>query len=435
MDDLSLMNKVRERAAEALIAHRQESRETGARPRPGAEEVVIRSACGGLLDEEASSRLLSGRPTLDIDTERRITKRVVDELLGMGPLQDLLDDPEITDIHVRGTSPVWVKRRDGSRLEIPSIVDHPDELVALVRNAASRSSRGERRFDASTVECNLCLEDGSRLFAIMDVSSEPSLVIRKHQFSLASLSDLESTGIFGSEVSDFFRAAVRARRNIVIAGGTGSGKTTLLRALINEVPRDERIVTIEDAYELGIDRFGDLHPDHDALQSRPPNIEGNGAIPLADLTRMALRMDPDRVIVGEVRGAEAFPMLMAMSQGNNGSMCTLHADSTRSVFPKLAAYVSMAETGLPVDIVNLVIASAVHLVVHIEIRNGRRRITSIREVVDADGARIVSNEIFESDQHGRLESAFPMTAELRDLLDEYGYAAIRDNSRRFPVVA
>ena len=139
MDDLSLMNKVRERAAEALIAHRQESRETGARPRPGAEEVVIRSACGGLLDEEASSRLLSGRPTLDIDTERRITKRVVDELLGMGPLQDLLDDPEITDIHVRGTSPVWVKRRDGSRLEIPSIVDHPDELVALVRNAASRS--------------------------------------------------------------------------------------------------------------------------------------------------------------------------------------------------------------------------------------------------------------------------------------------------------
>ena len=128
-------------------------------------------------------------------------------------------------------------------------------------------------------------------------------------------------------------------------------------------------------------------------------------------------------------------MLMAMSQGNNGSMCTLHADSTRSVFPKLAAYVSMAETGLPVDIVNLVIASAVHLVVHIEIRHGRRRITSVREVVDADGARIVSNEIFESDRHGRLEPAFPMTAELRDLLDEYGYPSLRNDSRRFPVVA
>ena len=436
MNDLQLVsNRVRERAAEALVAHRAASRESGSASSALDEESVIRAACAQVLDHEASSRLLSGRPTFDIEFEQRTTKRIVDELLGMGPLQELLDDPEITDIHVRGTAPVWVKKRDGSRVEIPSIVSEPDELVALVRNAASRSSRGERRFDASTVECNLCLEDGSRLFAVMDVSSQPSVVIRKHQFGLASLDDLEQTGLFDARISDFFRSAVRARRNIVIAGGTGSGKTTLLRALINEIPREERIVTIEDAYELGVDRFEHLHPDHDALQSRPPNIEGNGAIPLSDLTRMALRMDPDRVIVGEVRGAEAFPMLMAMSQGNNGSMCTLHADSTMSVFPKLAAYVSMAETGLPVDIVNLVIASALHLVVHIELRQGRRRITSIREVVDADGARIISNEIFSSANDGRLESAFPMTADLRDLLAEHGLDDHRGQSFRFPVVA
>lgn len=436
MNDLQLVsNRVRERAAEALVAHRAASRESGSASSALDEESVIRAACAQVLDHEASSRLLSGRPTFDIDFEQRTTKRIVDELLGMGPLQELLDDPEITDIHVRGTAPVWVKKRDGSRVEIPSIVSEPDELVALVRNAASRSSRGERRFDASTVECNLCLEDGSRLFAVMDVSSQPSVVIRKHQFGLASLDDLEHTELFDARISDFFRSAVRARRNIVIAGGTGSGKTTLLRALINEIPREERIVTIEDAYELGVDRFEHLHPDHDALQSRPPNIEGNGAIPLSDLTRMALRMDPDRVIVGEVRGAEAFPMLMAMSQGNNGSMCTLHADSTMSVFPKLAAYVSMAETGLPVDIVNLVIASALHLVVHIELRQGRRRITSIREVVDADGARIISNEIFSSANDGRLEAAFPMTADLRDLLAEHGLDDHRSQSLRFPVVA
>jgi Flp pilus assembly CpaF family ATPase len=190
---------------------------------------------------------------------------------------------------------------------------------------------------------------------------------------------------------------------------------------MNEIPREERIVTIEDAYELGIDRFQDLHPDFDSLQSRLPNVEGHGEIPLSDLTRMALRMDPDRVIVGEVRGAEAFPMLMAMSQGNNGSMCTLHADSTRSVFPKLAAYVSMANTGLPVDVVNLVIAHAVHLVVHIELVDGRRRISSIREVVDADGPRIVSNEIFEGVDGDTAVSSYPMTAGLRDLLAENGY--------------
>ncbi|MEY3341288.1 MAG: hypothetical protein RLZZ269_1199, partial [Actinomycetota bacterium] len=146
-------------------------------------------------------------------------------------------------------------------------------------------------------------------------------------------------------------------------------------------------------------------------------------ITLADLTRMALRMDPDRVIVGEVRGAEAFPMLLAMSQGNNGSMCTLHADSTRAVFAKLAAYVSMANTGLPVDVVNLVIANAVHIVVHIEIVGGRRRITSVREVVDADGPRIVSNEIFRAVDAGPSSTAFPMTGDLREILEQHGFSS------------
>ena len=157
------------------------------------------------------------------------------------------------------------------------------------------------------------------------------------------------------------------------------------------------------------------------MQSRDANIEGLGAISLADLTRMALRMDPDRVVVGEVRGAEAFAMLMAMSQGNNGSMCTLHADSTRSAFSKLAAYVSMANTGLPIDVVNLLIANALHIVVHIEMFNGQRRISSIREVVDCDGPRIVSNEIFAAHGHDCAEPAYPMTSELRDLLVTHGY--------------
>jgi Flp pilus assembly CpaF family ATPase len=418
-DDLS--TRLRGFVAEALVEQRHEARSRADGQPTEADEESIRAVISTYLDRDATQRLLGGQSTLSPDEELEITRSTIDHFMGLGPLQRLLDDPEITDVHVRGTGPVWVKRRDGSRSELAAVVDSDDELIRLVRNASSRSSSGERRFDASTVECNLCLPDGSRLFAVMDVSASPSVVIRKHQFALSSLDELRRGGLLTDELEAFFGAAVRARRNIIVAGGTGSGKTTLLRALINEIPRDERIVTIEDAYELGIDRFSDLHPDFDTLQSRPPNIEGRGEIALADLTRMALRMDPDRVVVGEVRGAEAFPMLLAMSQGNNGSMCTLHADSTRSVFPKLAAYVSMANTGLPVDVVNLVIANAVHLVVHIEFTRGVRRITSVREVVDADGPRIVSNEIFEAREGGATDVGYPMTGELRDLLSEYGY--------------
>ena len=281
--------------------------------------------------------------------------------------------------------------------------------------------RTERRFDAANPELNLQLADGSRLFATMEVSARPSVVIRKHRFELSSMAELEHHGLIDEGISEFLSAAVRAKRNMIVAGGTGTGKTTMLRALLNQAAQTDRIVTIEDAYELGLDRFEHLHPDYDMLQSRPANIEGRGAITIIDLTRMALRMDPDRVIVGEVRGGEAFPMLMAMSQGNNGSMCTMHADSTRNIFPKLAAYVSMAETGLPVDTINLLIASALHLAVHIEVIDGVRRVSSIREVVDADGTRIVSNEIYKPGIDGRAIPGYPLRDTTLELLVANGF--------------
>lgn len=404
---------------DALVELRHRSRLDGRSLGLDEEDRAVRDAARVFFDAPERSSY--------VDRELDLTKRAIDVVLGCGPLQALLDDPDITDVHVRGDRPVWVKYRDGRRESRAPLVNSPDELVALVRTLATRSRSGERRFDASSAECNLCLPDGSRLFAVMDVATEPSLVVRKHQFHLSSLEQLSSGGLMSRDVVRFLRASVLARRNIVVVGGTGSGKTTLLRALINEVPPHERIVTIEDAYELGIDRFADLHPDHDALQTRGANVEGEGAIDLAALTRMALRMDPDRVIVGEVRGAEAFPMVLAMGQGNNGSMCTLHADSTRSAFSKLAAYVSMANTGLPVDIVNLLIADAVHIVLHVEIVEGVRRVTSVREVVDADGARIMSNELFSvpSGDDGTAtcdaRAQFPMTTNLSVMLARHGY--------------
>ena len=420
--DRNLVNALASRLGDLLADERLDRRARNQRdPTNEEEHDFARTAVHAELLRLSAARRSEGKSVLTVFDEAAVSSAAIAQVLGLGRLQLLLEDDEISDVHVRGNCRVWVKLRNGQRETRDPIVDTDEELIELVRRAATRLSRQERRFDAGTPELNMQLPDGSRLFATMTVSLRPSLVIRRHRFEISSLEELRLRGLLTEELQNFLTAAVRARRNFVIAGGTGSGKTTLLRALINEVPPSERIVTIEDAYELGLDHFERLHPDHDALQSRPANIEGQGEITLADLTRMALRMDPDRVIVGEVRGAEAFPMLLAMSQGNNGSMCTMHADSTRSVFPKLAAYVSMASTGLPIDTVNLLLASALHFVIYIDNSNDWRQVASVREVVDCDGSNIISNEIFSLDKDGELVKAFPLREATRELLAKYGY--------------
>ena len=420
--DRLLVNALASRLGDLLADERLDRRARNLRePTNDEEHDFARTVVHAELLRLAAARRSEGKSVLTVFDESAIASAAIAQVLGLGRLQPLLEDDQISDVHVRGNSRVWVKLRNGQRETRDPIVDSDEELIELIRRAATRLSRQERRFDAGTPELNMQLPDGSRLFATMEVSKRPSLIIRRHRFEISSLEELRLRGLLTQELQDFLTAAVCARRNFVIAGGTGSGKTTLLRALINEVLPSERIVTIEDAYELGLDHFEHLHPDHDALQSRPANIEGQGEITLADLTRMALRMDPDRVIVGEVRGAEAFPMLLAMSQGNNGSMCTMHADSTRSVFPKLAAYVSMASTGLPIETINLLLASALHFVVYIDNSDAWRQVTSVREVVDCDGSNIISNEIFAVDPNGDLIKAFPLREATRELLAKYGY--------------
>ena len=394
-------------------------------PSVDEERHMARLTAAGVL---ARARPLDawGFDAIPDPDDRRVIDEAIAQVLGLGRLEPLLEDDDISDIHIRGNFPVWVKTRNGERREHPPIVQTDAELVDLIRRIASRMGHIEQRFDPAHPELNLQLPDGSRLFAAMEISAHPTLVIRRHRFEFSAIPQLVERQMMEPEVGSFLAAAVRSRKNIIVAGGTGSGKTTLLRALINEVGPLERIVTIEDAYELGIDHFQNAHPDHDALQARTANIEGQGEITMADLTRMALRMDPDRVIVGEVRGGEAFPMLLAMSQGNNGSMCTLHADSARSVFPKLLAYVSMASTGVPTETVNLLIASAIHFVVHVEVRDNVRRITSIHEVVDADGTAIVSNEVYS------INSTTPQFVALRGAtatqLERHGFPRARELS-------
>jgi pilus assembly protein CpaF len=398
-----------------------EQRVTEPVPRIDHERQVVARVVRRHLGQLTADRWEAGEAALSVDEEHTVLHATLDSVLGLGRLQRLLEDPDITDIHVRGCEPVWVKHRNGGRSELPPVVDHDEELVDLVRHIGGRLVAGERRFDAAHPELNAQLPDGSRVFATMEVSARPSLVVRRHRFELSDLGELTERAMFSSDLAAFLTAAVRARRNLIIAGGTGSGKTTLLRALLNQVPPQERIVTIEDAYELGVDRFADLHPDHDMLQARPANIEGRGAITLLDLTRMALRMDPDRVVLGEVRGAEAFALIMAMSQGNDGSMATLHADSSRSALPKLAAYAALAGTGLPTDTVNQLLAGAVHFVVHIEHHRSGRRVSSVREVAGADGLQIATNEVWRMSSSGLAVPAYPLRDSTVHLLAEHGY--------------
>ena len=419
MDSRSVIKQVHRAVATALADDRVRRHTADLGPASIDEERTI--ARQAAMDALAGLRPTEpwGSPVPPDVDDRRIVEEAIASILGLGRLEPLLEDDNITDIHVRGNAPVWVKLSDGRRERLDPLVESDSELIDFIRRVATRMAQREMRFDPSHPEVNIQLPDGSRMFAAMDISQRPMFVIRRHRFDFASLRDLCVAGFVTSDTADFLAASVRARRNIVIAGGTGSGKTTLLRALLNEVSSEERIITIEDSYEIGLDRYEHLHPDHDCLQSRDANTEGEGEVTLAALTRMALRMDPDRVVVGEVRGAEAFPMLMAMSQGNNGSMCTLHADSARSVFPKLAAYMSMASTGVPTETLNLLIASSLHLVVHVANHRGRRCVESIHEVVDTDGLSIITNEVLSPG------STNPSFSALRhgtaSLLEEHGF--------------
>ena len=324
-----------------------------------------------------------------------LARAVFDALFRLGPLQRLLDDPEVENINANGADEVWLRYSDGRRERAGPIAGSDEELVALLRNAAARVGIGERRFDLGSPRLSLQLPDGSRLFALMAVAARPCLSVRRHRYMRVTCDDLVAMGTMDTALRELARALMRAKKSVVICGGTGAGKTTLLRAMAADIPPWERLVTIEDSFELGLDRYPDLHPDVVALESREPNLEGEGGVSLAELVRWALRLSPDRVIVGEARGEEVLALLNAMSQGSDGSMATLHASSSKGAFSKIATYAVQAPERLSLEATNLLVANAVHFVVYLSAdRRGRRVVSSVREVVDAEGAMVVSNEVF-----------------------------------------
>jgi pilus assembly protein CpaF len=331
---------------------------------------------------------------LSQEEREQVINEIIDETLGLGPIETLLRDPTITDILINGPRIIYVERR--GQLEETSVVFHDEQhLLEIVQRIANRVGR---RLDESSPMVDARLPDGSRVNAVIRPLALDGALVSIRRFGSRPLlaSDLIARKSVTPEIIDFLAACVRARLNVVISGGTGSGKTTFLNMLSGYIPNNERIATIEDAAEL------QLQQRHVArLETRPPNLEGKGEITTRDLVRNALRMRPDRIIVGECRGPEAFDMLQAMTTGHDGGLTTIHANNTRDALGRLEMLIGMAGFDLPVWFIQKHIASAINIVVQCaRVAGGGRKVIQVSEVTGAQGDVISMHDLFVFEQTG-----------------------------------
>ena len=348
------------------------------------------------------------RLTLNRREQAALEKVLIDEIVGLGPLEELLADSEISDILVNGPHQIFIERRGKLELSHATFRDE-EHLFQIAQRICNRVGR---RIDQSSPLADARLEDGSRVNIVAKPLSlrGPTISIRKFASKPITLEAMAKTGACSEAMATVLRIAAASRFNIVISGGTGSGKTTLLNALSKMIDPGERVITIEDAAELQL-----RQPHVVTMETRPANVEGQGAVTIRDLVINALRMRPDRIILGEVRGAECFDMLQAMNTGHDGSMCTLHSNSPREAMSRLENMVMMSEARLPRDTIARQIAEAVDLIIQVKrLRDGSRRITSITEVTGIDGKTILSQELFkfefvEETSDGRIIGAYKAT--------------------------
>ncbi len=337
----------------------------------------------GVLEDELTE--------LSNEERHELVKSISADVLGLGPIETFMADPLVTEVMVNGDDSIYVER--AGRLYLTEArfvsVDHLRQVIERIVSAVGR------RIDESTPLVDARLPDGSRVNAVIPPLSVdgPMLTIRKFAKTAFTAGDLVDMRTLGPESAEFLDACVRGKRNILISGGTGTGKTTLLNVVSSFIPETDRIVTIEDAVELR------LHQRHVIrLESRPPNIEGRGAIPIRELLRNSLRMRPDRIVVGEVRGGEALDMLQAMNTGHEGSLSTLHANSPRDAMARLETMVMMSGIELPIRAIREQIASALDLVVHLSrMRDGTRRVVEISEVNGMEGDKLTLSTLYKFD--------------------------------------
>jgi pilus assembly protein CpaF len=346
----------------------------------------IREICERLLNEEQAP--------LNQASRHSVVRRIEDEVLGLGPLEPLLADKTVSDVLVNGPNQVYVERR--GKLELTDIRFNSDaHLINIIDRIVSAVGR---RIDESSPMVDARLKDGSRVNAIIPplALDGPSLSIRRFAVELLSMDDLIRIGTMTRELAQVLSAIVSGRLNVLISGGTGAGKTTLLNLLSGFIPETERIVTIEDSAELQLQQ-----PHVVRLETRPPNIEGRGAVTQRDLVRNSLRMRPDRIVIGEVRGAEALDMLQAMNTGHDGSLTTIHANTPRDALGRIENMVSMTGVTFQIKALRTQIASAIDIVVQVERQeDGRRRVVSLQETNGMEGEVITTSELFRFDRRG-----------------------------------
>ncbi len=352
----------------------------------GVARIQIREITNRLFLEESAPLSLVQRQFL--------VCRIEDEVMGHGPLEPLLADPTVADILVNGPHSVYVERR--GKLELTDVRFNDDaHLMNIIDRIVSAVGR---RIDESSPMVDARLKDGSRVNAIIPplAIDGPMLSIRRFAVELLSAEDLIRLGAMDENVARVLQAIVRSRLNVAVSGGTGAGKTTLLNILSGFIPPSERIVTIEDSAEL------QLHQPHVVrLETRPPNIEGKGEVTSRDLVRNSLRMRPERIIVGEVRGAEALDMLQAMNTGHDGSLTTVHANSPRDALSRIETMVSMSGIAFPIKALRAQMASAINVVVQVErSEDGRRRVVSLQEINGMEGEVITMSELFTFERTG-----------------------------------
>lgn len=363
------------------------------------------------------SLIESKAPKISRTERSKLLKEIFNDVMGLGPLEVLLNDDDITEIMVNGPSQVYVERK--GKLELSDVVFKDKTHVMNIINRIV--STVGRRIDESSPMVDARLKDGSRFNAVIPPLSlvGPSMTIRKFSKKPFTASDLIKFGSLSPKMVAFLEACVKGRMNIIVSGGTGSGKTTLLNVLSSSIPNNERIVTIEDAAEI------QLAQDHVVtLESRPANLEGSGQITIRDLVRNSLRMRPDRIIVGEVRAGEAIDMLQAMNTGHDGSLTTAHANSPRELMSRLETMVLMSGMDLPVKAIREQIHSAIDIVVHqSRMKDGSRKVVNITEVVGMEGDTITLQDIFTYkvegiDSNGRTKGNFSSTGIRPNFLDK-----------------
>ncbi|HZR49968.1 MAG TPA: ATPase, T2SS/T4P/T4SS family [Streptosporangiaceae bacterium] len=432
--DHGLVKRLRSDVGDRLAEQRRLDAAAGMPPMSSEDErQFARAIVSQVLEEHARNEILAGRPPFNAQQEEDLAEAIHAALFGVGRLQPLLEDQMVENIDINGCDRVFVGYADGREVMAEPVADNDQELVELIQVLAAYSGLSSRPFDTANPQLDLRLPDGSRLSAVMDVTLRPAISIRRARMGKVFLADLVGNGTLSPDLASFLAAAVGARKNIMIAGATNAGKTTLLRAMANQIPGEERLITVERSLELGLDHFPELHPNVVAFEERLPNSEGVGAITMAELVRRSLRMNPSRVIVGEVLGDEIVTMLNAMTQGNDGSLSTIHSNSSAEVFNRISTYAIQAQERLPVEATHMLIAGAIDFVVFQEKRNEftkggrlRRFVSSVREVTGVDG-RVLSSEVFAASRDGRAIPNAP--ASCLDELAAYGYDPMRGTWR------